>query len=933
MSTITDVKCVLTQKALDAFCNKFYVPEEVHPVLPNQNDTMHERPAGKIRLYTRTTKVSHFEILCRVHRIIPTVGLFRYFYVNFKNSGWMSFSKRSDNDFVCYTKPLDSLKNWNDTFFWVDDFACPSSFPWYTSKHVTRDPAPVATDFNAQDYATLVAHPSPFRKFLEAFMCLVGLSRHYTLDEETYPRFCIRTERAEMDIFTFIHTPYSTKVRIVKREQNEGVARLLDTTIGRTVPLLPVAPDRGELDANIQPVVETTNIVVKNVAPVQSRRQGKMKSVIVDAGGASCPPKKRRKDHGTPNLTSVGASVSTTPERESGDHADSMTKPNLCTIGAPRRFVISSDSSHHSGTNVAKAKVDSLVGSSVSIITTATTLTSTADPTSVAKEKLVEPSPFSAGSSLAGETDPTTGVFSDLTGSDFLNGSRLDDDRVCREMVDEFAPLKFFVSVRGMEHDQLFTEFNVEAACQMSLSAEVRMCAEYNVKEKRRLKSVVERQEEILKVREEEIEILKARLLLREAEAAKANCLRAEASNFETVEKSLRDETNALRECNIILENERNALDVKVTELETSAMSKERELTDLNALVTSVKSQNDNLTDQVHGLEISSFGLQEKIIVYENFMNKLEEFQDDQMKVLMTSLTGSIGKAIEKGMQDGLAAGINHGKEGMVLTDVAAYNPSAEVDYISALQQLQNVNFSLLARLKSNKDASVETMMDILRLEGPLDEKLGLNELQHHVDQLMVPIHSSLDKVVVGATALSLALDVSSVHVQKIMENIANQIRDVFVHLAEPLSATVLTGTEGTPDTAAATADITTTLSKTFAPLVPLPFLMLMMRNCTFLCDLFTVLSKIAFPGRMRPLCYGLLNVDIFSNCFYPLDTVVTCDLFGLRSRLIFKASLFCTRSTSAVLSVGMSISARMTAFVPYVNKNGVSLLLDFIIV
>nr|GEW43323.1 putative transposase (putative), gypsy type [Tanacetum cinerariifolium] len=47
-----------------------------------------------------TTKVSHFEILCRVHRIEPTVGLFRCFYVNSKNKGWMSFSMRPDSDAV-----------------------------------------------------------------------------------------------------------------------------------------------------------------------------------------------------------------------------------------------------------------------------------------------------------------------------------------------------------------------------------------------------------------------------------------------------------------------------------------------------------------------------------------------------------------------------------------------------------------------------------------------------------------------------------------------------------------------------------------------------------------------------------------------------------------------------------------------------------------
>ncbi|GKB96595.1 hypothetical protein Tco_0982732 [Tanacetum coccineum] len=516
MSAITDVKCVLTQKALDAFCNKFHIPEEVHPVLPNQNDTMHERPAGKIGLYTRffdfanfrlplstflvdvlrhfrinisqlsvigAAKVSHFEILCRVYGIIPTVGLFRCFYVNSKKSGWMSFSKRSDNASVCYTKPIDSLKNWNDHFFWVDDFACPASFPWHTAKHVIRDPAPVAADFNEQDYATLVAHPSPFRKFPEAFLCLVGLSRHYTLDEETYPWF-LHKNGEEMDIFAFIHTPDPTKVKIVERERNEGEPLLLETTIGRTVPLLPVAPDRAESeldasverlfdeggsgnqteqgdsagggkDADIQPVIEAADTVVEDVAPVQPKHQGKRKFVVVDTGEASHPPKKLREDHGTPSGTFVGgksmyavkrllvgaalntefgvaavptlpfmtASISTTLEREGGDHTDSVAGLNLRAIGAPPRFVISSDSSHHSGTNVAEAKVNSLVLSSILIMTTVTTITSTADPASVAKEKLVEPSSFCFSSSSADRTDPTTGGFSDLTGSDFLVGA------------------------------------------------------------------------------------------------------------------------------------------------------------------------------------------------------------------------------------------------------------------------------------------------------------------------------------------------------------------------------------------------------------------------------------------------------------------------------------------------------------------------------
>nr|GFC86448.1 hypothetical protein [Tanacetum cinerariifolium] len=153
-----------------------------------------------------------------------------------------------------------------------------------------------------------------------------------------------------------------------------------------------------------------------------------------------------------------------------------------------------------------------------------------------------------------------------------------------------------------------------------------------------------------------------------------------------------------------------------------------------------------------------------------------------------------------------------------VLTDVVAHNPSAEADYVSALQQLQSVNFSFLAELKANKDTSVEPLMNIMHLEEYLVERLGLNESQPHADQLMVPIHHSSDKTIVGASALSLALDVSDARVWRIRENIMSHrspFQDVFAPLAEPLSAVALTGMEGTFNVMPVATDITTTLSVT----------------------------------------------------------------------------------------------------------------------
>ncbi|GJY67939.1 hypothetical protein Tco_0470921 [Tanacetum coccineum] len=550
-SAITDIKCALTQKALYAFCSKDHISDEVHPVLPNQNDTMHERLAGKIGLYTRFFDYANF----RLPLSIFLVDVLRHFHINISQLSVIGAAK-------------------NDHFFWVDDFACPASFPWHTAKNVIRDPAPVAADFNAQYYATLVAHPSPFWKFPEAFLCLVGLSRYYPLDEETYPRF-LHKNREDMDIFTFIHTSDPTKVKIVERERNEDESLLLQTGVDRMVPLLLVAPDRAgsELeasvdrlfddggsgnqteqggstgiggDANIQLVSEAADIVAKDVAPLQPRRQRKTVGEAI------------------PTLSFITSSVSGTLEREGGDHTDFMV------LHSP------DEDCHYYYRN----------GRSY----------------------------FSADSSSAGRVDPNTGVFSNLSSSDFLvdgirtvidpdtdlqkvyvpqwsvtNGSGLDDGHVCREMVDEFAPPKFFASVCGMKHDQLFTEFNVGAARQMYLSAEVRMRVEYNVKERRRLKYVVEKQDELLKV-------------------------------------------NALKERNTILEKDQTALDVKVTDLEASVVSKERELTGLNAQLTFVKSKNDNLMNRVHELELSSSGLQEKVTVYEDFIGQLEKFQDDQMK-------------------------------------------------------------------------------------------------------------------------------------------------------------------------------------------------------------------------------------------------------------------------------------------------------------
>ncbi|GKA95780.1 hypothetical protein Tco_0817875 [Tanacetum coccineum] len=201
----------------------------------------------------------------------------------------MSFSKRQGNDVVCYTKPLDSLKSWNDRFFWVDTFACHASFPWNTSKSATKDPFPKSSQYNAEHYATLVAYPAPFHKYPEPFLCLIGISRNYTLDEDTYPQF-LRDNDGEMDLLSFIRTADPTKVRVGERQRAEGELKLLDTTVGGGGSHAEQGDSAsGRHGVGIPQVSETAEIVAEDVDPVQPRRQRKRKMVVSDAGEPSPP--------------------------------------------------------------------------------------------------------------------------------------------------------------------------------------------------------------------------------------------------------------------------------------------------------------------------------------------------------------------------------------------------------------------------------------------------------------------------------------------------------------------------------------------------------------------------------------------------------------------------------------------------------------------
>nr|GEV27384.1 hypothetical protein [Tanacetum cinerariifolium] len=770
---ITDIRYVLTQRALTIFCEMYHIRDEVHPQLPSPNQTIHEMPSGKIGVYTKFFEYANFRLPLSTF----FVNVLKYYHIHISQLSVIgavkvSHFERPGSDAVCYTKPLDSLKKWNDCFFWVYAFACPTTFPWNTSKGVPKDPFLKSSEFNSEHFATLVALPAPFHKYLESFLCLVGISRYYTLDEDVYPEFLGDNDEG-MDLLAFIRTADPTKVSVAERQHAENKPRLLESIVGRVVPLLPISPAHAssELEASvnkifdegaskdgqgadIQPVAVTTDTIVEDVAPMQPRRQRKRKTDVVDDVGPSHPPKK---------------------------------------------YVISSDSSHHSGANITEAEVDSIVRSSASAIVTVTTVTAVIDADATAARAPVAPSLFGVSSSSTGRTDSVPGGFSNVSGSDFLIGG-------IRTVVDPDSDLQKVY--------------------------------------KRKLRAVVDEPAELLKAKDGEIESLKAQLLLKERKPRRLSVF-------------------GLRSLNLKLGS--NLFGVA----------------DLDAQVTAVKLQNDNLVGQ-----ISSVGLEEKVDAYEDFVGQLEKFQDEKLE------------------------------EGPRLARLL--RRVCRKDYLR-----KNVNFPLIAELKSNKDASVDTIMNLLRLDDVLAERLGLTESQPHVNQLMVPIHQSSNQRVVGAFALSLSLEVSHSRVKKIRENIAKHVSDlcgVFVPLSEPLSSAALDGMEGgvgVDDETAAVDNMNLFFDVSNAELNILESLPLR--------------SELAFVFRMA--CFvvsvykiswtkaGALNPDVvISFHFGFVPCFLNCSLLSLFLQEVqtdAKASLFLAMSTFAVLKVGMRISAGNTASAP----------------
>ncbi|GJR55332.1 hypothetical protein Tco_1405853 [Tanacetum coccineum] len=543
---------------------------------------------------------------------------------------------------------------------------------------------------------------------------------------------------SEMDLFAFVRYSDPTKVVVGERNVVDGEAKLLVSTEGRTVPLVPPAlaasencgdsidklfdegndAEQGCSTEKGDDVLEET--IAKDVPEIAvEKTKNKRKSKAVgDASGSTHPPKRLREDFYAATSDIGGKSLASIRGLILED--SSVSELNLQTRPLVTRSSITD----------------------VPVVTVVATTTIAADVSSI------------------------------------TNDSMLDDPYVCRDLTDCLALPAFFSQLQ----------------------------------------------------KEAKIAHLRSLLSLKESEAAEAIRLCEQVSVVEAADVVKGDELRDLKEKNFALEEEKDILSERVMTLESVTTLKETK-------VVSLESERGGLVNQISLLESA----------LEIFKQQMEAIQDEQATVLcnrvmeldaqllemvahlegefypcfLVTISGrrwilthglklvllnclqsleyyrtsgqAISCAIHKGIQDGLKAGVDHGKAGRDLSVIEAYDPFTESKYIDVVNALGVVDFSLLTELESKKDASMVDLEDSLHFEGPLAEIPKAKDLQPSPKQLILPIHRTED----NEKCLSLT--------------------DVMVPLVEPLSSKSLIG-EASTSAAPATARPITTLSMTFVP-------------------------------------------------------------------------------------------------------------------
>nr|GEW97035.1 transposase (putative), gypsy type [Tanacetum cinerariifolium] len=566
-------------------------------------------------------------------------------------TGWMSFSKRlGKNTPQCYTKPLDSLKNWNNRFFWMDERVFPTVVDWRTN--APKDGMLAENTYSVEAVRALDTHRTPIQKQPEMLLCLVGISRRYYLGDEVYPTFLYDDDR-DMDLFNLIRAPNPTKVKTESHPRTADEVPLLTLTANRVVEMEDpaVATDssgvtstieRSPLDFANEARASDQGAAAPEVPPLEDVQAasvpevGQAEEVAATDPSAATESRKRGRD---------GADVNAPTKVLRRDHAD--PRPTGSTRGGESLAAIELGLA---STRPVPAPENAPAGMSDP------DSLSFADPQSRHPANIAQ---SSQGTAAAGDPESGNASFASAVESpDSIyrpewgvpNGSMLDTPEACQDLVDHVA-----------------------------MGSQLRLRFEQEAKLLRKSVAQVARQDKRIQALELKIKNLEA-LLEAEADMKKA-------AEDKSARLSQELEDMRARFSDLQVSNER--LSQQVATLQEQVSGEEK----LKAAFEEFKQYEDSRVEQ-------------RCAEMDARLDALSiDFDEELYPHMLTAIAGRRG--IAKGMSEGLRHRVEHRQAQLSLDSIEAYDPEAKSKYVTALQALKDLKFPLVDQLEGLKDRSV----------------------------------------------------------------------------------------------------------------------------------------------------------------------------------------------------------------------------------
>ncbi|GJR03239.1 hypothetical protein Tco_0526223 [Tanacetum coccineum] len=465
----------ISQEYLLEFTSEYGISEDLHPELPTLGDRIVDFPKDKIGVFTKFVEFVNF----RIPKSQFLFDILGYYQIHL-----------SQLSVIGASKPLDSLKNWNNRFFWVDEKVFSTVVDWRES--APKDEKPAEGSYFVEDVARLDTRRTPIQKQPEALLCLVGLSRRYYLGDDVYPTFLYDDGR-EMDLFNLISAPNPAKVKTGTRPRAAHEVPLLTVTANRVIDM--GEPAAATESSGTPSTIERSPLDFDNENPSQQINEGDgMEDQVLETGASEVPPTGHASTtRVAPNIVIEEEDAADVPlvskrrRKRVNDGADANAPPKVLR----KDFDVSRPTpSTFGGKSFASTGLEA--GSTLSAPASQGTPAGTIDPDPLS---FAEPQPAptrdiaesSKGATVAGDPDSEkSSSFTSFAGS----------------------PGGYFSELRHLPNEEFLNQYNVNLARQVAMGSQLRLRFEQVVRLLKKAKEKVAKRDQRIHAREEEIKKL-----------------------------------------------------------------------------------------------------------------------------------------------------------------------------------------------------------------------------------------------------------------------------------------------------------------------------------------------------------------------------------------------------------------------------------------